>query len=71
MMIGPKPDSSPAVQAESCQQFLLGLFDLRDHGELAGFSPELLARLDEVRLLFVDEFERRFPGYGTGRAVWR
>lgn len=57
--------------AEGAQQFMLGMFDLLDEAELAGFPPELIWRLNEVRLLFVDDFERRFPGYGKGRAVWR
>ena len=57
--------------AEASQEFMLGLHDLLDEAHLAGFSPDLIARLREVRLLFVDQFEARFPGFGKGRAVWR
>lgn len=57
--------------AEASQHFMLRLFDLADEGDLAGFSPELIARLHEVPVLFVDEYERRFPRYGKGRAIWR
>ncbi|MEO8896769.1 MAG: hypothetical protein ABI450_12900 [Rhizomicrobium sp.] len=57
--------------AEAGENFLIRLFDLMDDGDLAGFSPELLKRLDQVRILFVDEFEKKFPGRGKGRSIWR
>jgi len=53
------------------QQVMLGLYDLIDEAGQADFSSELLADLNGVRLRFLDEFERRFPGYGKGRAVVR
>jgi hypothetical protein len=60
-----------ADPAERYQQFMLGLHDmLADAGDY-GYSEEACARLAEARLLFMDEFENRHPGYGKGRAVWR
>ena len=56
---------------EASQEFMLGFADLVDEAALAGFSPKLIGRLREVRLLFVDEFEAKHPGCGKGRAVWR
>jgi hypothetical protein len=57
--------------AERMQEVMLGLYDLRDEAGLAEFSGDLIDDLNQVRLKFLDEFERRFPGYGKGRAVWR
>lgn len=50
---------------------MLGLFDLMDEAGMADFPTELIGELNIVRLKFMDEFERQFPGYGKGRAVWR
>jgi hypothetical protein len=61
----------PIDPAERMQQFMLALFDVMDEADLAGFPSELLDELNRVRLLFVDEFERRHPGYGKGRAICR
>jgi hypothetical protein len=61
----------PIDPAERMQQVMLRLFDLLDEAELADFPPELRRELNQVRLKFMDEFERRFPGYGKGRAIWR
>ena len=61
----------PIDPAEGMQQVMLGLFDLLDEAGQADFDPELLDALNAVRLRFMDEFERRFPGYGKGRATWR
>lgn len=57
--------------AERMQQAMLGLFDLKDELEQAGFSADLQHAYEELRVQFVDEFERQHPGYGKGRAVWR
>lgn len=61
----------PVDPAERMQQVMLGLFDLMDEAGQADFPPELLSAYDALRLRFMDEFERRFPGYGKGRATWR
>lgn len=61
----------PVDPAERMQQVMLGLYDLLDDACEADFSAELLTELDTLRLRFMDEFERQFPGYGKGRAVWR
>ena len=61
----------PVEPAERMQQVMLGLFDLMDEAGLADFSPDLIGDLNAVRLRFMDDFERKFPGYGKGRAVWR
>lgn len=61
----------PVDPAERMQQAMLGFFDLKDELEQARFAPELQHAYEALRLQFVDEFERTFPGYGKGRAVWR
>jgi hypothetical protein len=57
--------------AEAFQQFMLGLYDLEDEARESGYSHAALLKLNEARLLFLAEFEAKFPGYGKGRAVWR
>lgn len=57
--------------AERYQQFMLAIFDLLAEAGDEGYSPEAGGKLAEARLLFMDEFEAKFPGYGKGRAVWR
>lgn len=60
-----------ADPAEWQQQVMLGFHDLGvDLGE-AGFPPEMIAEFNALRIRFVEEFERMFPGYGKGRAIWR
>lgn len=61
----------PVEPAERMQQVMLGLYDLMDEAGMADFPPELIRKLDIVRREFLDEFEKLFPGYGKGRAVWR
>jgi hypothetical protein len=61
----------PIDPAERMQQVMLGLYDLREEAGQADFPSELLGEFNQLRLRFMDEFERRFPGYGKGRAVWR
>lgn len=61
----------PVDPAERMQQVMLALFDLLDEAGQADFSEGLIGELDSIRRRFMDEFESRFPGYGTGRAVWR
>jgi hypothetical protein len=57
--------------AERYQGFMLRMFDTVEEAREAGFSEEATQRLNEARLLFLDEFETKFPGFGEGRAVWR
>jgi hypothetical protein len=61
----------PIDPAERMHQVMLGLYDLMDEAGQANFPYELITELNTVRLGFLDEFERHFPGYGKGRAVWR
>lgn len=61
----------PVDPAERMQQVMLGLYDLLDDACEADFPVALLNDLDALRSRFLDEFERRYPGYGQGRAVWR
>ena len=60
-----------ADPAEWQQQFMLGLHDLWSDAAEAAFPGDLVDELNQLRLRFMDEFEKRFPGYGKGRAVWR
>lgn len=57
--------------AEAYQHFMLGLFDILAEAGDEGYSPGGCQKLAEARLLFMDEFAARHPGYGKGRAVWR
>ncbi len=61
----------PIDPAERMQQVMLGFYDLFCEAGDADFPDGLVAELNQLRLKFVDEFERRFPGYGEGRAGWR
>jgi hypothetical protein len=61
----------PSDPAERMQQVMLGLFDLLDEAREADFPDTLIGELNNVRLRLMDEFERRYPGYGKGRALWR
>jgi len=57
--------------AERYQQFMLRVYDiLADAGDY-GYSQAACELLSEARLMFMDEFEQRHPGYGKGRAIWR
>ncbi len=56
---------------EMHQEFMLGLFDLQKEMEdFSTFSKEALSRLQEVRLMFMVEFKKQYPGHGKGRALW-
>ena len=61
----------PVDPAERMQQVMLGLFDLMDEAGQADFSADLIGELDTLRRRFLEEFERKHPGYGKGRAVSR
>ena len=57
---------------EMHQEFMLGFFDLQKEMEdFSAFSKEALNRLQEVRLMFMAEFEEKYPGCGKGRALWK
>lgn len=62
----PQPDC-----AEDFQQFMLSFYDLGTTGMELGADERALDLLRQARNILIDEFEVRFPGYGTGRAVWR
>ena len=61
----------PIDPAERMQQVMLGFYDLLDEAGEADLPGELLGEFNQLCLKFMDEFERRFPGYGKGRALWR
>jgi hypothetical protein len=50
---------------------MLELHDMLATAGDYGYSPEACQMLEQARLIFMDEFEARHPGYGKGRAVWR
>jgi hypothetical protein len=56
------------LQAEFRQGGRLG--DSNDRA-MADFPPELLSELNQLGLIFMDEFEEGFPGRGKGRTPWR
>lgn len=56
--------------AEGYQQFMLGLYDLEADARDEAYSPEAITKLREARLIFLAEFKTKYPGYGSGRAIW-
>jgi hypothetical protein len=62
---GSRPDDP-----EDWQQFMLGMFDLIEEARSIEVSESALDLLEEARQHLLTEFERKFPGYGKGRAVW-
>jgi hypothetical protein len=61
----------PIDPAERMQLVMLGFYNLFGEAGDADFPGDLVAELNQLRLKFMDEFERRFPGEGSGRAIWR
>ena len=57
--------------AQRMQEVMLSFYDLQADAGDADFSSDLIAELRLLRSKFIEEFERKFPGYGEGRAVWR
>lgn len=68
------PDSYGVPQPgnpEDYQQFMLGLYDLMEAARDIRACPDAIEMLKKARLLLLDDFEAKHPGFGTGRAVWR
>ncbi|MGV7216553.1 hypothetical protein [Bradyrhizobium sp. UFLA05-112] len=68
------PDSYGVPQpgnAEDYQQFMLALYDLIEDARNLGACGDGIETLKTARLLLLDDFEAKHPGYGSGRAVWR
>lgn len=57
--------------AERYQEFMLQIYDLWSLAEEYGYSKEAQGILNQARLMFMDEFQARHPGFGSGRATWR
>ena len=53
------------------QDVMLDFFDLVSGARVAEFPDDLTDELERLRLRFLDEYERRYPGHGAGRAMWR
>jgi hypothetical protein len=49
--------------AEDYHDFTLRVYDLLTHAREAEYSPEAIQLLSKAGLIFIDEFERKFPGY--------
>lgn len=68
------PDEFGVAQpgnAEDYQQFMLGLHDLIAEAADLQARSDAIHMLADARLLFIEEFEAKHPGYGKGRAVAR
>ena len=50
---------------------MLSFYDVVAELGDADFPDNLLSELKQLRRRFIDEFERRYPGKGEGRTVWR
>ena len=55
---------------EDWQDFMLGVFDLIATARDIEANDEAVDLLEQARQMLIAEFQRRFPGYGKGRAVW-
>lgn len=58
----------PAARYE---EFMLQIYDLWALAEEYGYSKEARGILNQARLMFMDEFQIRHPGAGSGRAIWK
>ena len=56
---------------EDYQQFMLALHDVIAHGGDIEAREDALLLIAQARLMLIDDFEAKHPGYGKGRAVWR
>ncbi len=57
--------------AERYQDFMLQIYDLWAPAEEYGYSKKARGILNQARLVFMQEFQARHPGFGSGRAVWK
>jgi hypothetical protein len=56
---------------EQYQEFMLMMFDLqKDMEDSLICSKDALKHLQEVRLMFMADFQNKYPGYGKCRALW-
>ncbi len=55
---------------EDWQQFLLRVFDTIEEANQLDAPQDGIRLLNQARDVFKEEFARKFPGYGKGRAVW-
>ena len=53
------------------QGVMLDFYDLVSGARVAEFPRELTDELENLRLRFLDEFQRQYPGRGEGRAISR
>ena len=49
---------------------MLSVFDIIENASDLKAPPEGVRLMGEAREAFKEEFARRFPGFGKGRAVW-
>jgi hypothetical protein len=56
--------------AEQYQEFMLELYDIEALAEELGYSKDAREILHKARLMFLNEFKARHPGFGKGRAIW-
>ena len=67
------PDESGAARPddpEDWQDFMLGIFDLIATARDLEANEDAVDLLEDARRMLIVEFQRKFPGYGKGRAVW-
>ena len=57
--------------AERYEEFMRQVYDLWSLAAEYGYSKEARGVLNQARLMFMDEFQARRPGFGSGRATWR
>ena len=57
--------------AEDYQQFMLALYDLMEAARDIHACPDGIEMLKKARMLLLDDFQAKHPGYGRGRAIWR
>ena len=57
--------------AERYQEVMLQVYDLWAMAEEYGYSKEARSIFNQARLVFMDEFQARHPGFGSERAIWK
>jgi hypothetical protein len=53
------------------EDFMLGMFDIVEQARDLKADEDAIDLIERGRLKLISEFERKFPGRGQGRAVWR
>jgi hypothetical protein len=62
---------SKSDDPDDWQDFMLRMFDVVEQAKDLEVDDDAIDLIERGRVKLIDEFERKFPGRGQGRAVWR